>query len=373
MRAHAGGDLAKTWGQARTAIDWEDASPLLTEAALVTDWKMLLDQRRKLDANPMLRDAYEKTIRAARKKAAIPIATTGDPVFASPLLALETLQRAWFASLRNESMLDAIAAGGMMPLPSGIIFAVTTAIGSGHGVLEAAWKPVTRHSFGTGITKAKKAMGLVVLSNDMLRFGGPLCDAVIKTEFRNAVSLAADEQVVAALVDGLTPISGGSDPRVDLRKMLAAVPTGQLSRLMLFAAPELLKQMSVFGTADGPCLFPDLTAQGGSVQGIPTLPSDALTAYAGFGSPASSCLVLVDCSQLAGDAGILEYTVSEEASIEMVDNFSPTSPEDEPAASNLVSMFQTSSTALLSERYFVISRAREAAVAVVSGANYDPS
>lgn len=261
-------------------------------------------------------------------------------------------------------MLDALAEG-MMPLGSGIRWEVTTATGSGKSAAEAQWKPITKLGFGSGTTKAQKSLALVVVTNDMLRFGGALVDALITQEFRNSVSIASDQAVLATLTDGLTPITSSGDPREDLRKAFAEVPLGQASKPYIFAAPDALKQMALFGTADGPMLFPDISLpNGGTIAGVPTMAVDALHDFEGLGSPAGDCLLVCDAAQLAGDPGVLDLKVSRDASIQMVDNASGTS------AAQTVSMFQTSSNAMLAERWFVLSRIRQTAVAIVTGASY---
>ena len=73
---------------------------------------------------------------------------------------------------------------------------------------------------------------------------------------------------------------------------------------------------------------------------------DALTGYPG--SPGGDSMVVVDAAQLAGDAGIIDVLASNEASLQMVDNPSVGSPENEPTAATLVSMFATNSVAIRS-------------------------
>ncbi len=73
--------------------------------------------------------------------------------------------------------------------------------------------------------------------------------------------------------------------------------------------------------------------------------------------------MLVDASQIAADAGVLEVEVSDDANLQMSD--SPTQ-----APSNTVSMFQTNSLCIRARRFFSLQHVRAAAVAGIKNASY---
>jgi hypothetical protein len=346
--------------------------PLVAAAAKQTSWSELMA--------PWLRyngPQREKWLSAVRK-AAIPVGTTFDSQYASPLVALQTLANAWFASLRNVSMLDALLQDAK-PLPPNTIYAVTTARGNGNSALEAEWISLSKDAFSSAIAAPSRALALVVVSEDLLKFGGDLANNLLGAELRSAVAVAADLEVLGTLTAGLTPISSVGNPRADLRNAFKAVNLGQMSKPYIFTSPEMLKQMSMMGETgggtpshSGPPTFPDLALpNGGSIGGVPTMAIDVL---AGFpGSPSGDSMLVVDAAQLAGDPGIIDVLASNDATLQMASGISVGSPEDEPTAATLVSMFQTNSVALRATRWWMLQRARASAVAVVEGCSYDLS
>jgi hypothetical protein len=296
-----------------------------------------------------------------QQKAAVAAGTTANSTWAGALVALHSLMTDWFASLRNTGALDALAEYAR-PMPTGLHFALTSATGAGHNVDETAWVPLTSFGFDAGTSTPTKALSLVVVPNDLLLFGGQLANAMIASELKAAASKAADSVVVSKLTTGLTPITSTGDPRHDLRKLVAAVEMGQDSRPMFLTGVNAAKQLALFGTADGPMLFPDLQLpSGGTIAGVPMLALDVLT---NTGSPSTDSVILCDANQVGIDPGVIELDASKNCTLQMVDNPS--------GAANMVSMFQTSSTALRATRWFSLTRIRESAVAIVEGANYEP-
>jgi hypothetical protein len=324
-------------------------SELMQKAANVLDWRELADVQR----DPARRERVEHV------KTAIAGGTLTDATWAGPLAALSTMQDAWFASLRNQSMLDALVSGGMLPAPVGRKFPITAAVGSGYTVAEAHWVPVTKFDFTRDTATSLKSMGLVVVSQDMLRFGDQLASNAINAQLRKVVSTSADAAVIAALIGGLLGLTSTGDAREDLRLAFDLLALGQTSRPIVFVAPALAKQMALDGLAHGSPTFPDMqVVQGGSIGGVPVLAIDALTDYSTLGD----CMIVCDATELAGSAGGIDITASGECDIQMVDG--PT------GAASMVSMFETNSVAIRSERWFNVDRIRTTAVALVEGCNY---
>jgi hypothetical protein len=346
-------------------------SPLVLAAANQASWSELMTPWARY-SGPQ-REKWNEDVR----KAAVPIGTTSDSAFASPLIALQTLANAFFASLKNESMLDALLQGGAKPLPPNVIYAVTTARGSGNSALEAQWIPLSDDAFAKATAAPNRSLALVCVSEDLLRFGSDLANNLLAAELRSAISVAADVEVLATLTAGLTPISSAGNPRADLREAFEQINLGQASKPYIFVAPSILKDMALMGDTgtaastlhSGPPSFPDLALpQGGSIGGVPCMAVDVLE---GYGSPTGSSMLVVDASQLAGDPGILDILASNEASLQMLDNPTVGSPQNEPGAVTLVSMFQNDSVAIRATRWFMLQRARASACAIVSGISYD--
>src|SRR5207253_5446669 len=162
--------------------------------------------------------------------------------------------------------------------------------------------------------------------------------------------------------------ASSGDPRTDIATLLAAVPMGQTSRPMLFAAPNVVKALGIAGTPNGAPAFPDvLIPNGGSISGMDTLSVDVLHAYGADGD----IMLLVDASQCSGDSGDLVLDVSNETTLKMADDVDTVGSPAVPAVGSanpftLTSMFQTNSTALRAERvWFSLAKMRTAACAAV--------
>jgi hypothetical protein len=260
-------------------------------------------------------------------KSAIATGTTSDSTWGGPLGAIRSMSTEWFETLRTVSALDALLPE-MQRVPPNQSYGVTTATGTGHVVTEASWKPLTKMQFSAGTLGPQKAMALVVVTDGLFRFAADSGHALIESELRGAVAAATDGTVVTALLEGLTLIPSAGDARADIEAALGAVPLKQTSK------PFIL-------------------------TGMPLLGLDALTTHGSDGS----LLLVVDANQIGGDAGALDLTVSNQATLQMDD--APTQ-----GASNLVSLFQTDSLALMAERWFWLKKIRTNAVAAVKHASY---
>jgi hypothetical protein len=106
----------------------------------------------------------------------------------------------------------------------------------------------------------------------------------------------------------------------------------------------------------GVSAFPDLGPLGGSINQIPVLVSEGVTA---------GNVVLVDGSGIAAASGDLVLNEFREGMMQL-----DTAPDSPPSAStNFVSLWQLNLSALVVERFFVTARLRSDAVAVCSNSN----
>jgi hypothetical protein len=342
------GNARKTQEFAAKMAKESEVGDLLQKAGQVPQWDALINAR-------------DPDFVANVAKAAIAAGTSTDTTWASPLIALQTLADGFLESLRFRSMLDDLAAD-MRPWVPGTRVAVNSATASGASSLDAVWKPMTKAEWETDTVKPFKAHSLVVATNELLF--SVLAQNAIASELRRAVSVAADNVIVPILTAGLSSIPCSGDARSDFAAALDAIDLSANSRLHCYMPSKTLKQLCLRGEGhDGPPTFPDLTFDGGSISGMPVLPVDALvdqndTATLG------NAIVIVDASQIMGFAGTLIADATQEASLYFDDAASGKS------AQSMVSLFQTSSTALRLERWFACERPRARSVAVISNAHY---
>ncbi len=272
----------------------------------------------------------------------------------------QSLTGAFFESMHSVSLLDSIFAY-CQRIPPGVKIEFTSAIGAGASVAEAAWTPLTKYGFGSfdfADYSPAKALALIVVNDELLKFSGA-GDTYLRTELQQACALAADKVILPLLLAGVTLQASSGDPRRDMRQLLATVPISQHSKLLWLASPAIAAQLALFGTDTG-STFPDLgLPNGGTVASVPFLGLDILDSYSTDGS----LMLLVDCSQIAGDAGDIVLEASQNADVQMVDN--PSAP------ASMVSMFQTNSVVLEADREFAIKKIRNSCVGAIKEVSYD--
>jgi HK97 family phage major capsid protein len=264
------------------------------------------------------------------------------------------------ADLQRVSAFDALLAGGanVVPLRGSAAFVSTAATGT--TAANGSIKRITSLAFDAAAHEPTVALAFLVITNEMLiGLEGP---AVLERELVKAAGHAADTVLVAALTAG-TPASAASSGVFarDVNAAVAGFPDNSGGRIFVLVAPSTCRQLATVDDGDGHLLHPDIDpGQGGTLgAGIRVVPTSALAAE---GSADPDALV-VDATALALAASAMGLTLSTEASLQMTDT-----PSD--SAANLVSLFQTDSTAYRAERSVVASLIRENAVAIVEGVNY---
>jgi hypothetical protein len=105
--------------------------------------------------------------------------------------------------------------------------------------------------------------------------------------------------------------------------------------------------------------------QGGSLSGIPVIASQ----YAGSLASYGNMVICVSANDIGlADDGVVDVSVSTEASLQMDD--AATVDSVTPTATSLVSMFQTNSVAILTERFINWTKLRTTAVTWMQDVNW---
>jgi hypothetical protein len=321
--------------------------------------KAVLAQSRELIMPSMMtrRDALGDAV----YKASVGAGTTSDPNFAGPLVAYAQFGAGWLASLIN-SMFGAIVAL-CKQLPINTRFAVTTGIGVAGAPAEAGWTPVTRFDFGGDITVAQAVRAIVTLSNDLLKFKAPYAMELLNEELGHAITIATDVVAAGILLDGISPTASTNNARQDVAAGFAGINLGQGSKPLVVTTPAVAKDLALQGQTEGPPAFPDIVIPGGgSICGVPLISCDALSNYGSYGD----LLLVIDASQIAGDSGVVVASAATSGSIQMLDG-GLGSPSE---GAQMVSLFETDSTALKLERWFSLVRLRSTAVAAIKHCAY---
>jgi len=146
----------------------------------------------------------------------------------------------------------------------------------------------------------------------------------------------------------------------DFRSLFEAVTTNLLAPFLVMQ-PRTAIWLSTLRVS-GSRLFPNLTATGGEVWGVPVLVTRSSPLDAN--SPPRGMVALIDASEvLLADDGAVEFDASEQATIEMNDN-----PDDPVGTSSLLtSLWAHGLVGIKATRYVNWAPRRPGAVAYVTG------
>ena len=301
---------------------------------------------------------------AARQKAAVSAGGTSLSDFSTwgPALAeYDTLASAFLELLRNWGAFDAMLPS-MRRVPFRTRVGVSTTAITGSVVGQGAPKPISRLTLSGGTIDEIKVAAILVLTDELAKFGGPVAGDLFANELAAAVSVATDTAFVAILTAGATSIPStgvtAEGVRNDLRALLAAITTNARSSLFLLVPSAVAKTLSVLHTNTGAAAFEGLGVNGGTiVPGLTVIVSDGVSA---------GTAVLVDASQVAAASETMQLSASNEAIVQM-----DSSPDSPPVAGSVMtSLWQANLTGLKAERSFAATKLSTTGVAALSGISY---
>lgn len=204
--------------------------------------------------------------------------------------------------------------------------------------------PALRPDFGPPVMlHPAKIAGIVPFTLDVVRHGDPAAFPFIQRIMTRAIAIGQDEALLdgAAAVDGERPASilygatavGGGSPadiETDISALVTSVRSGEAEAPAFITSMSGALYLATLRDSAGARLFPDVSLAGGTLLGVPVLISSA----------AAAKLVYLDGSQIFfNDSGGVEVESARNATLQLSD-----APVD--GAQNLVSLFQTGSTAL---------------------------
>ena len=309
-------------------------------------------------------------------KAAVAAGTTTDPAWAAPLVEYQNMASEFIELLRPQTIIGKFGTEGLPALrrvPFNIRMPGQTGGSSVGWVGEGKAKPVSALSFETNTLRFSKAAGIVVMTDELVRFSNPSAEAIVQADLTASIAQFLDEQFInpavaevpevnpASITNGATSVpASGVDAeafRTDLRA-LRAVLTG--ANLSTTGTVLVMSEIQADALADltnplGQSEFPDISSTGGRIRGLPVITSQSVPA---------GMIILVKASEiLLADDGGVALDVSREASLEM-----DSAPGGEDAT--LISLWQQNMVGLRAERFINWKRRRPQAVAYITGANY---
>jgi HK97 family phage major capsid protein len=225
---------------------------------------------------------------------------------------------------------------------------------------ENAASPATDMAFDLAdALDIKKVSCIVVMSDAILRLGGPLGEAMIDAELSAAVAQAIDEAFLdpanagsaakpASVANGAITLTSSGDPDTDFISMLEHF-RGDLRKASWVISSRLGARLNLRRDSGGASNYPDVGAQGGQIAGLPAYTTDNVA-----DDTSGTTIMLIDESAilLAEDGVRLE--LAREGSLHM--NTAPS------GSAQHVSLWQSNSVAIKIVQTINWERTRDNAV-----------
>jgi HK97 family phage major capsid protein/HK97 family phage prohead protease len=307
-----------------------------------------------------------------RTKAAVAVGVSTDATWAGPLVVTQPLNE-FLELLRPRTLIGRIP--GLRQVPFNVSVPSQTTGGTYGWVGQNKPKPVTKADYATVTVPFAKAAGIIVLSEELVKLSTPSAENLVREEMIAGMGAFLDVQFndpAVAAVANVNPasITNGASTAAASGVTAAAAKADLAASIAVFTAANipldgsvwLMNDSNAFGlsismNALGQPLFPGMTAQGGTLFGMPVIVSNNL----------STRVVLVHApSILYADEGGVRIDVSREASVQM--DSAPTDTVD--ATTVYLSLWQRNLIGLKAERMITWIRARTAAVRYITAASY---
>lgn len=317
-------------------------------------------------------------------KAAVAAGTTTDPAWAAPLVEYQTMASEFIELLRPQTIIGKIQ--GLRRVPFNIKMSGQASGSSVNWVGEGKPKPVSKLAFETTTLRFTKAAGIVVLTDELVRFSNPSAEALVQADLTASMAQFLDVAFVdpaiaevaevspASITNGVTPIVASGTTadalKADVKRLFAAFLAANMTPAgaVWIMTPTMALTIGMMTNALGQAEFPGIDMNGGTFMGLPVIVSESVPANPGTGDPVTGAgqrLILAKASEiLLADDGGVTIDVSREASLQM--DSAPT-----VGAAELVSLWQNNMVALRAERFINWKRRRLQAVGYIDSANYE--
>lgn len=292
-------------------------------------------------------NAPEQVQSALQQKAVI--GTTTDPNFASALVDYQNLTGEFIELLRGKTVVDRLASR-MRQVPFNIKMPSQTGASAVNWVGETKTKPVTNPTFGSMTLSKSKIAGIVLLSDELVRFSNPKADTLVRDDLVKSTAEFIDDQFFdpdkaesddspASVLNGVaaTPSTGETAEayEADLFALLQSL-TDQgisISGATWVMSETRAAKLSMMRDALGRKYFEGMNLQGQSY--LMTLPVEISAA-------AEDKIALVLPSEiLLADDGSMDFSVSSEATINLGTDAEP----------NWINLYQNNLMAIRGERF----------------------
>ncbi len=319
-------------------------------------------------------------------KTAVAAGDTTTAGWAAELVYNQNLTSAFLEYLRPMSILGKIP--GFTMVPFNVRWGTQTGGATGYWAGQGKPAPVSALATGSDSLGIAKAVGMVVLSKELMMSSDPSAEVLSRNDLAKTISqfldvnfIAPDYAAVAnvnpaSVTNGVVPTAASgtaaSNLVTDVNTLFNNFDVNNLEGGGFFwvTTPKIARAISNMRTTLGAFLYPTVTPEGGTFFGYPLIVSGSAMQV---GSPVSgegNLLVLGHAPSIAmADAGGVTIDASEEAALQMLDN--PTNASTGgTVATTMVSMWQTNSVALRATRFINWSKRRSFAVQYIKDAAY---
>lgn len=313
---------------------------------------------------------------------AIDVGTSVDSDFAAPLVYATNMAQDFINYLRPETIIGKLG-GRVRSVPFNVRMPRQTGGGTAQWVGEGKPKPLTQQAFDTVSLAYMKLAVITVITEELARFSSPNAEAIIRDDLAKAVIQQMDSDFVdpdnagspnvkpAAITYGVTPLAsaGNSEAnvRTDMTKLLTQFITNNLgvSDLVLIMPSSTALALSIMVNSLGQPSFPGMSANGGTLLGIPVVTSE--NAGITDGSANGKIVIAVKAGDiLLADDGQVTIDVSREASVQM--ESAPTDPATDSTV--FQSLWQRNLIGIKAERFITWTKARDTAVSYIASVNW---
>jgi HK97 family phage prohead protease len=317
-------------------------------------------------------------------RAAVGAGTVTNPTWAGALVGPAGLAFAAFLEfLRPQTILGKFGVGdvpNLQMVPFRTPLGAQTSGGAGFWVGEGKAKPLTKFDFTrTQLTELKVA-NIAVATMELIRDSSPSADVLIRnglvaalrerldTDFIDPAKAAVAGVSPASITNGVAGIPSvgntSDEVRQDVGAIYAAYKVGNnplLGGVWIMNTQQALN-LGLMVNLLGQPEFPGISVFGGNFQGFPVISSDYVP---------MNTVVLANAPLIyLADEGGFSVAMSQEASLEMLDNPIADAGAPTPPATAMVSMFQTNSVAILAERTINWTKARTNAAVMLTGVHW---
>lgn len=352
------------------------ALALLRSRGNLNDAKSIVENNRQwMDTSPELGRVMA---------AAVAAGDTTTAGWASELVYAENLANEFIEFLRPLTILGKLT--DMRRVPFNVRMGTQTAGGTANWVGQGQPVPMSKLTTGSATLGITKAAGLIAIEDELVRSSSPSAELLVRNDLAATIAAFLDVSFIdpnqggsanvqpASVTYGLTPVTPSGTNAAAIAADIASLFTAAIAAnlnpvkgVWVMSATQALA-LSLMLTSLGQPQYPDISINGGTWFGLPVIVSQAANIS---GSPdyANMIALVIQNEILLADDGQVTIEISNEASIQMLDN--PTNASNGgTVATTMVSMFQTNSMAIKAVRYINWLKRRSAAVAFIRTANY---